>query len=74
MLPHGTYRNPPHGASYMSHLSLHRIKSISLDAPARIECTRSFYRHVTIIDDKGNEFQLSLFAENKDALDVISKL
>ena len=55
-------------------VSIHNIKEIKLNASKDLGETYSFTRKLTIIDEKGNDFEINLFADNFNNLTIKSEI
>ncbi len=55
-------------------MSIHNVKEIKLNASKDLGQTSSFIRKLTIIDEKGNDFEINLFADNFNNLTIKSEI
>jgi hypothetical protein len=55
-------------------MNIHNVKEIKVNASKDLGQKSSFIRKLTIIDDKGNDFEINLFADNFNNLTIKSEI
>tara|TARA_R100001443_G_scaffold3451_2_gene10732 strand:- start:1116 stop:1289 length:174 start_codon:yes stop_codon:yes gene_type:complete len=55
-------------------MSIHKVKEIRVTASRDLKINDAFIRNLIVMDDKGNEFQLDLFAQDIDNLTIKSEI
>tara|TARA_R110001592_G_scaffold33635_1_gene116435 strand:+ start:96 stop:263 length:168 start_codon:yes stop_codon:yes gene_type:complete len=55
-------------------MSIHNVKEIKINASKDLGETYSFIRKLTITDNKGNAFEINLFADDFNHLTIKSEI
>lgn len=55
-------------------MNIHKVKEIRVTASRDLKVNDAFVRHLIVMDDKGNEFQLDLFADDINSLTIKSEI
>jgi len=55
-------------------MSIHNVKEIKINASKDLGETYSFIRKLTITDNKGNAFEINLFADDFNNLTIKSEI
>jgi len=55
-------------------MNIHKVKEIRVTASRDLKVNDAFVRHLIVMDEKGNEFQLDLFAQDINNLTIKSEI
>tara|TARA_R110002049_G_scaffold228020_2_gene400205 strand:+ start:177 stop:350 length:174 start_codon:yes stop_codon:yes gene_type:complete len=55
-------------------MNIHKVKEIRVTASRDLKVNDAFVRNLIVMDDKGNEFQLDLFADDINSLTIKSEI
>ena len=55
-------------------MSIHKVKEIRVTASRDLKVNDAFVRDIIVMDDKGNEFEIHLFADDINSLTIKSEI